>query len=229
VTLPPPSVPRALYRHGLGPGQKAAVYLGSGLLAFILLCAAGTGIVGAISGPRPGPPSGDADNAPPVAASSATTQAAATASAGSAASASSSAPQPKVVTTTVTETEVIPFTSRTVEDSTLASGTRKVRTSGVNGVKTRTYQVTLTDGVQTGKQLLREEVTRQPVTEVILVGTKAAAKCDPNYAWACVPIASDVDCAGGTGDGPAYVQGPVKVIGKDIYGLDRDGDGIGCE
>jgi hypothetical protein len=53
-------------------------------------------------------------------------------------------------------------------------------------------------------------------------------QCDPNYSG-CVPIASDVDCAGGSGDGPAYVKGPVKVIGKDIYRLDRDGDGIGCE
>lgn len=52
--------------------------------------------------------------------------------------------------------------------------------------------------------------------------------CDPNYS-PCVPIASDVDCAGGSGNGPAYVEGPVRVIGTDIYGLDRDGDGIGCE
>ncbi|WP_442880134.1 hypothetical protein [Arthrobacter sp. S2(2024)] len=57
----------------------------------------------------------------------------------------------------------------------------------------------------------------------------APSGCDPNYAWACVPIASDVDCAGGKGNGPAYVRGPVKVIGTDIYGLDNDGDGIGCE
>ena len=45
----------------------------------------------------------------------------------------------------------------------------------------------------------------------------------------CVPIASDVDCAGGKGDGPAYVQGPVTVIGSDIYDLDSDNDGVGCE
>jgi hypothetical protein len=57
----------------------------------------------------------------------------------------------------------------------------------------------------------------------------AAADCDPNYDWVCVPIASDVDCAGGSGDGPAYVQGPVRVIGRDIYKLDRDGDGYACE
>lgn len=57
---------------------------------------------------------------------------------------------------------------------------------------------------------------------------KPASSCDPNYT-PCVPIASDVDCAGGSGNGPAYVQGPVHVIGRDIYDLDRDGDGIGCE
>jgi hypothetical protein len=57
----------------------------------------------------------------------------------------------------------------------------------------------------------------------------SAQSCDPNYTGACVPIASDVDCAGGSGNGPAYVRGPVRVVGSDIYGLDRDGDGIGCE
>ena len=57
----------------------------------------------------------------------------------------------------------------------------------------------------------------------------AAEDCDPNYSGACVPIASDVDCAGGNGNGPAYVSGPVVVIGRDIYKLDRDGDGTACE
>ncbi len=55
------------------------------------------------------------------------------------------------------------------------------------------------------------------------------SSCDPNYSGACVPIARDVDCAGGSGNGPAYVSGPVTVIGVDIYGLDRDGNGVGCE
>ena len=58
--------------------------------------------------------------------------------------------------------------------------------------------------------------------------TGSSPGCDPNY-WGCVPIASDVDCAGRGGNGPAYVQGPVRVIGSDIYQLDGDGDGIGCE
>lgn len=52
--------------------------------------------------------------------------------------------------------------------------------------------------------------------------------CDPNYD-PCVPVASDVDCASGSGNGPAYVEGPLRVIGIDIYGLDRNGDGVACE
>ena len=90
--------------------------------------------------------------------------------------------------------------------------------------------MTYTDGVETSRTQISSVVTRQPVTQVIAVGTKvtSAPKCDPNYT-PCVPIASDVDCLGGGGNGPAYVPGPVRVIGTDIYGLDTDHDGIGCE
>ncbi|MFF2844347.1 hypothetical protein [Paenarthrobacter sp. NPDC057981] len=68
-----------------------------------------------------------------------------------------------------------------------------------------------------------------PKAAPVAPAAPAQSGCDPNYAGACVPIASDVDCAGGKGNGPAYVRGPVTVIGSDIYGLDNDHDGIGCE
>jgi hypothetical protein len=72
--------------------------------------------------------------------------------------------------------------------------------------------------------------TPQPIPTPHPASTPAPSNnCDPNYSGACVPIASDVDCAGGSGNGPAYVAGPVHVIGTDIYGLDRDGDGVACE
>jgi hypothetical protein len=51
--------------------------------------------------------------------------------------------------------------------------------------------------------------------------------CHPSYD-PCVAIVSDVDCAGGSGDGPVYT-GRVNVIGPDEYDLDREGDGVGCE
>jgi hypothetical protein len=132
---------------------------------------------------------------------------------------------------TVTETADIAFSKTSVDDGNLAKGKTEIKTAGVNGVKTFTYEVTYEDGKETNKKLVKDEVTTAPITEVTAIGTYVAPKspCDPNYSGACVPIASDVDCTGGSGNGPAYVQGPVYVIGSDIYGLDRDGNGIGCE
>lgn len=45
----------------------------------------------------------------------------------------------------------------------------------------------------------------------------------------CLPPAPDYDCAGGSGDGPEYAQGPIEVTGSDPYELDSEGDGIACE
>lgn len=39
----------------------------------------------------------------------------------------------------------------------------------------------------------------------------------------------DIDCQSGKGNGPSYVKGPVTVTGTDVYGLDADHDGIGCQ
>lgn len=59
--------------------------------------------------------------------------------------------------------------------------------------------------------------------------TGAADGCDENYAGACLEASSqDYDCEGGSGDGPDYT-GTITVVGADHFGLDRDGDGIGCD
>jgi hypothetical protein len=129
----------------------------------------------------------------------------------------------------VRETRRISFKTRTVKDSALPEGTKEVRVRGVAGVRTLTYQVTLTDGAQTGKRLISSVVTKKPVTKVVAIGTMSEPDCDPNYSGECVPIDSDVDCGGGSGNGPSYVYGVVKVVGTDIYDLDRDNDGYGCD
>jgi resuscitation-promoting factor RpfB len=137
----------------------------------------------------------------------------------------------------VTRTEAIPFETRTVWDPALDEGRRKVRTAGVPGIRQLTYQATYVSGREIARRLVRTEVLREPVTEVVAIGTREPPPapeprkpaCDPNYRGACVPIASDVDCLGSREDGPAYVEGPVYVIGRDIYRLDRNHDGVGCD
>lgn len=69
------------------------------------------------------------------------------------------------------------------------------------------------------------------VTTISTVATASASantsgvKCDPNYAG-CIPVfPPDVDCT----DIKRLGLAPVKVIGKDVHKLDRDGDGIGCD
>ena len=68
-----------------------------------------------------------------------------------------------------------------------------------------------------------------PAANAAPLPQQQGSDCDSNYEGPCVPIASDVDCEGGSGNGPEYVSGPVYVVGDDIYGLDNNNDGVGCE
>jgi pyruvate/2-oxoglutarate dehydrogenase complex dihydrolipoamide acyltransferase (E2) component len=69
-----------------------------------------------------------------------------------------------------------------------------------------------------------------PTTQPPPPPTTSARNCHPSYEGACLdPTASDYDCAGGSGNGPKYVQGPVKVRPPDPFDLDADADGLGCE
>jgi hypothetical protein len=54
-------------------------------------------------------------------------------------------------------------------------------------------------------------------------------RCHPSYKLKCLkPNAYDYDCIGGRGNGPLYT-GLVKVVGPDVFRLDADHDGWGCE
>jgi PASTA domain len=60
--------------------------------------------------------------------------------------------------------------------------------------------------------------------------TTTPAQCDPSYPDVCLdPAVEDYDCAGGSGNGPTYVEGPIRVRPPDPFDLDREGDGWGCE
>lgn len=69
---------------------------------------------------------------------------------------------------------------------------------------------------------------------VVGANSAAAQSCDPNYEGSCVPnvYPSDVDCLGGSGNGPYYTDGTqsFEVVGVDRYGLDtNDPDNLACE
>ncbi|MDQ0727245.1 G5 domain-containing protein [Microbacterium sp. W4I20] len=151
----------------------------------------------------------------------------------------SPSPSPKPTTfEEVEESAVIPFERTTVDDANIDIGKTVITTIGVNGTKVTTYRVKYVDGEEVSRELASEAVTVAPVNEVTSNGTRqpapvplvqAPSKCDGNYEGVCVPIDSDVDCEGGSGDGPSYIDGPLRVVGTDVYDLDRDGDGIACD
>ncbi|MBY0687460.1 G5 domain-containing protein [Microbacterium marinilacus] len=136
--------------------------------------------------------------------------------------------------------EAVAFAETSVDDATLPVGQSQVTVQGRDGERTLTYRITELDGEEIERALVSDVVTTPAVDRVTAVGTYQAPPpepepvaetggCDPNYADACVPVASDVDCAGGSGNGPAYFDGVARVVGTDVYDLDRDGDGYACE
>jgi len=73
-----------------------------------------------------------------------------------------------------TETQSIPFETVKENDATLEQGVEKEKTAGETGEKTITYKAKFKDDkeVANTRTKVKEEVTKQPVNKVVLVGTK---------------------------------------------------------
>lgn len=99
-------------------------------------------------------------------------------------------------------TEPVPFETEYVEDDTLAAGETKVSTEGREGEKTIIHKITFKDGVEVNRELVSEDITKEPVNKVVLKGTKPAATPGPTVSQAsAVTGGSDT---GNTIDGHSY-------------------------
>ncbi len=70
-----------------------------------------------------------------------------------------------------TSEEDIAMPTQQIQDDTLAYGTSAVRQAGSTGHQVTTYQLQLQNGVEVSRSVLQQVVTRQPVTEIRVVGT----------------------------------------------------------
>lgn len=70
-----------------------------------------------------------------------------------------------------TDTEVIPTPTQTINDNSLAYGTTAVRQQGSPGQQVVTYQISLNNNVETSRAVMQKVVTKQPVTQIVVVGT----------------------------------------------------------
>ena len=104
----------------------------------------------------------------------------------------------RVVVTSAETTEPMAYTSSTVKDATIAKGTQKVTTPGVNGVKTSTFQVVTVDGVEESRTLVSQ--TETPASnQVTSVGTKTTTTTTPAAtpaATTAAPVATSTSTAG---------------------------------
>lgn len=76
---------------------------------------------------------------------------------------------------TATTSEEIPFETLSAESADLPKGERKVTQAGTAGKVDKTFKLVLVDGREASRTLVSENVTSQPVTEKVTVGTKVAA------------------------------------------------------
>jgi len=76
----------------------------------------------------------------------------------------------------------IPFPVETVSDRTVLKGQRVVRTAGQPGARDRTVRVEYADGRPVSVQTLADAVVRQPITQVVAIGTKPLIATQGQYA-----------------------------------------------
>jgi len=134
-------------------------------------------------------------------------------------------------TKTETVTEQIATPIQKINDNTLAYGTTAVRQQGSPGEQVVTYQVAITNNVETGRSVIQSVVTKPAVTQVVVVGTSlsgikgdmALAGIDPgdyNYADYIVSHESGWNPSAQNGSGAyglcqAYPGSKMSTVGAD--------------
>lgn len=79
---------------------------------------------------------------------------------------------------TESQTKSISHETKKVETKDLVKGQTRVKTAGVDGERTLKYRVRYEDGKQVSKKLSSDKVTKQPVTEIVEVGTAEPPSTD---------------------------------------------------
>lgn len=123
---------------------------------------------------------------------------------------------------TVTEEKDVDFPVEQIQDADQPVGYRQVRTPGIKGKKTVTYEVTMRNGQEVERKEVQNVITKQPEKEVVVVGAKP--DFDGDFAAALAKLRS---CEGGYNSwnpaGPYYGayqfnEGTWKSVSSAPYG-----------
>ncbi len=125
----------------------------------------------------------------------------------------------RVIYTNISVTEEVPFESKKENSDKIELGETKLKTEGVDGEKLVTKRVKYIDGEKDSEKVIAEKVTKAPVDEVTLVGTKGAASADGEGTFTDengVKVAYSYKL---TGSGTAYTApaGALTASGHEVY------------
>lgn len=83
---------------------------------------------------------------------------------------------------TLTQEEEIPFETEKIQDSAREVGYREVRTPGVKGKKTVTYELMMKNGKEEGRTVIQSVETKKPEKQVEVIGAKLPTPTNPSEA-----------------------------------------------
>ena len=109
------------------------------------------------------------------------------------------------------KTETIAFEKETRNNPKLKKGETKVVQKGVNGTKEITYKVTLENGKEVNREKVSEKVTKQPVKEIVEVGTLETTTKEEKKTET-IPFEKE------TRNNPKLKKGETKVVQKGVNG-----------
>ena len=108
-------------------------------------------------------------------------------------------------------TEPVPFETVKQADPTLAKGQTKVLTAGQNGERTILTEVSVVDG-QEVRRVVESKVTKEPVSQILAVGTKEDAQPTPQPSPSPVVTAKGTQEEGHVGEAPVQPEDPTGQV-----------------
>lgn len=97
----------------------------------------------------------------------------------------------KVTNEKLVETEVIPFETIYIEDEKIPFGQTKTVQAGQNGELSKVFELVYNDGQLVSKTQLEDEITVQPLSEIIAKGTKSLAGSCTDWGYVVDNTTSD--------------------------------------
>lgn len=85
---------------------------------------------------------------------------------------------------TITVDEEVNFETETIKDADRPTSYKEVKTPGIKGSRSVTYEVTIQDGREVGRTEIASLVSKEPVKQVVVVGSKLPTPTNPTEAQA---------------------------------------------